>query len=338
MNTVKKIRAVDVGYGNTKYVNTTAETHEHIHCGLFPSIVSVCSGHDLSDGVIAKRNTVRVIVGDNKYEVGPDAELALRTHSSRVLHNNFAETPEYLALLRGALTYMQLSQIDLLVVGLPVSWLTAKSSALKSSLQGVHPIDHEEFVHVEKVLVLAQPVGGLIYHTLSTGTYARLRESRSLVIDPGFFTVDWLVVDGIQPIVNRCGSHPGGTSAVLRKLAESLSQEQLIDLNDLQLLDRALRTGVLNLFGRQVHLTKHLNAARHVTDEVVNAMTNSVGDGHDIDLIVLVGGGAEFYRPAISRRFPRHHVHVVPDAVFANVRGFQIAGEEVMRRMVAEIA
>jgi plasmid segregation protein ParM len=187
------------------------------------------------------------------------------------------------------------------------------------------------------VLVLAQPLGGLIDHALSSGSYGRLRETRNLVIDPGYFTVDWILAQGIQQIGERCGSFPGGTSAVLRQLAESLGKEQRLELDDPLVLDRALRTGRLTLYGREIPVARHLAEARCVADEAATAVANSVGDGRDIDAIVLVGGGAELFRPALGRRFPRHPVHVVPDPVFANVRGFQRAGGELIRRRQVEV-
>ena len=331
------VRSIDVGYGNTKYVCARPEGGE-ILCRLFPSLVSRSFGHDLSDGVIAKRDTVVVEVDGNQYEVGPDVELALRTYTARVLHRDFVETPEYLALLRGALADMRLSEINLLVAGLPVSWLNTKSSELKERLSGDHPIGKGSTVKVEKVLVLAQPLGGFIDYALSSGRYGQMRETRNLVIDPGFFTVDWVLAKGIQPISERCGSFPGGISAVLRKLAESIGKEQRLELDDPVVLDRALRTGRLNLFGREIPVARHLAAARLIADEAATTVANSVGDGRDVDAIVLVGGGAEFFRPALSRRFPRHLVQVVPDPVFANVRGFQRAGEELMRQRQLEVA
>jgi plasmid segregation protein ParM len=331
------VRSIDVGYGNTKYVCTRPKGGE-IACRLFPSLVSRSFGHDLSDGVIAKRDTVVVEVDGNPYEVGPDVELALSTHTARVLHRDFVDTPEYLALLRGALSYMQVSRIDLLVVGLPVSWLNTKSSELKARLTGDHLVRDGSVVKVEKVLVLAQPLGGFIDHALSSGLYGQLRETRNLVIDPGFFTVDWILAKGIQPISERCGSFPGGTSAVLRKLAESIGKEHQLELDDPLVLDRALRTGRLTLYGRELPVARHMAAARLVADEAATAVANSVGDGRDIDAIVLVGGGADFFRPALGRRFPRHLVYVVPDPVFANVRGFQRAGGELIRRRQVEVA
>ncbi len=54
-----------------------------------------------------------------------------------------------------------------------------------------------------------------------------------------------------------------------------------------------------------------------------------VGSVADIDRIVLVGGGARFFQPGIRARFPDHPIEVAESGIFANVRGFQIAGERL---------
>jgi plasmid segregation protein ParM len=331
------VRAVDIGYGNSKYIASRLPGRD-ICCNLFPSVVAHASSQDLSGGVIARRNTVCVEVSGNHYEVGPDVELALNVHSSRVLHKDFTHTPEYLALLRGALSYMQVPHIDLLVVGLPVSMLASKSSWLKETLQGTHTLGKGEAVTVNKVMVIAQPLGGFIDHALTEGLYGRLRETRNLVVDPGFFTIDWVLARGIQPIAPRCGSFPGGVHTVLRRLAQSLGEEYAVDLDDLGVLDRALRNGVLTLYGKDIAIEKYITSMRPVVDEAIHAMASSVGDGRDIDTIVLVGGGAQLYRAAIEHRFPSHQVQIVADPIFANVRGFQLAGEEVARRNKDDVA
>lgn len=332
------VRGLDVGFGGTKLVKSYTPGGD-IHCMLFPSLAPLSTNLDLSGGgVIARRDTVAVPVDGNTYEVGPDVELALNTHASRIMHQNFLETSEYLALFRGALSYMKTDWIDLLVVGLPVSLLSTKAGYLKQRLEGVHPVADGQTVTVNKVLVLAQPLGGSIYYSLTHGLYSQFRETKNLVIDPGFFTVDWILAKGIQPIPLRSGSFAGGMHSVLRRLAQVVSDEYQVNFDDYGALDRALRSGKLRLFGNDVAVEKYVPQARPVVEEAVNAIVNSAGDGRDIDSVVLVGGGAPFFRTAMEHRFPSHRVWLAPDPVFSNVRGFQLAGEELMRRRQVEIA
>ena len=55
-----------------------------------------------------------------------------------------------------------------------------------------------------------------------------------------------------------------------------------------------------------------------------------VQDGSDIDNFVLAGGAAFFYRGELQKAFPKHRILQVDEPLFANVRGFQIAGMEIM--------
>ena len=78
------VRAIDVGYGNTKF--TTLVTGSDIQCGLFPSLAPQAStGPDLAAGLMQRRNTVVVEVEGVKYEVGKDARLAQDASHGRVL-------------------------------------------------------------------------------------------------------------------------------------------------------------------------------------------------------------------------------------------------------------
>jgi plasmid segregation protein ParM len=61
--------------------------------------------------------------------------------------------------------------------------------------------------------------------------------------------------------------------------------------------------------------------------EMVQAMDST----HDIENIILVGGGAYLFKKAIRRHFPRHSIHEVADPLHANVRGFQLLGEQYAR-------
>jgi len=331
------VRSIDVGYRNTKFT-VSGSADRDVNCRLFPSRAPLATAVDLSGGVLDHIDTVAVAAEGNSYQVGPDVELALATHNAPVLHKNFTGTPEYLALVHGAIHYMDVPHLDLLVAGLPVSLLEAKATLVRERLQGTHEITHGRTVVVDRVLVLAQPIGGLINHALLQGTYDRLRTKINLIIDPGFLTLDWVVTKGIQPMPRRSGSFAGGMHAVLRTIAQAISREHRIDYEDYAALDCGLRSGEFMLYGNAVALAPYLAAAKPVIDEAVNALSNSVGDGRDIDNIVLVGGGAWFFRAAIEHRFPSHHVHLADDAVFANVRGFQHAGEELMRRIEVDVA
>ena len=112
------VRAVDVGYGNTKYV--TGISGDEIRCASFPSLAYPFPRDPSATLGADRRKTVAIPIGGMFYEVGPDVMLAADAFRASQMHDGYIDTPEYLALTRGALRMMKVDTIDLLVVGLPV--------------------------------------------------------------------------------------------------------------------------------------------------------------------------------------------------------------------------
>jgi plasmid segregation protein ParM len=187
------VRAVDVGSGNTKFV--TAATGTDIRCMSFPSIAYPSSGDAPSWATGERKRTVCIPIGPLFYEVGPDVSLAADTFRAKQLHDEYTETPEYteyMALLRGALSMMKLSRIDLLVVGLPVALFAVKKAALEKAMIGRHDIGGGKAVTVGKAMAVAQPQGALVHYASEHQKMATIGSEQSLIIDPGSRTFDWL--------------------------------------------------------------------------------------------------------------------------------------------------
>jgi plasmid segregation protein ParM len=322
---MKTVRAADVGYGHVKYVKARSE--KEITCEMFSSLAPIASNLEISTGLSETRDTIRIEVEGVYYEVGPGARLGLKAHNTRILHSDYSTTPEYLALLRGALAKMNAPGIDLLVVGLPVNLMNNRAQSLAQQLKGYHPLAEGRGVYVDHVWTLAQPLGGFLDFAMGQGLYETLADQMNLVVDAGYYTVDWLTGLGIKVMPERTSSFPGGTHAILQSLARSVSEELGVAYTDIDAIDRALEKGRLRVGGREIDLTQHWRQAQARIGESVNAIANSVGDGLDLNNIILVGGGAKYYESAIRRLFPTPRLIMSPDPIFANVRGFQIAGE-----------
>lgn len=322
------VRALDVGFGATKFVLNHVRGLP-MECAKFPSLAPQAAKAELGGSYLRRRNTVVIDVNGRRYEVGTDIDSALGTYYTRAVDPDYTDSAEYLALARGALDYMGAEKIDLLVVGLPVSNLPHKRERLEARLTGIHPISRGT-VHVRRVITLAQPLGGFIAYMVENRQMQWAEGHVNLIIDPGYFTFDWVVANGLTPNDTRSGSANGGVAAIIRHIAEAVSA-QLGKVYDNPLgIERALETGQpLTVFGRQLPLSRFVNAnSLHPAEEAVAAMISRMGVGTDIENIVLVGGGANMYLPYIERRFPDHRIHVVDRPDFANVRGFQYAGEE----------
>lgn len=137
-------------------------------------------------------------IGPLFYEVGPDVSLAADTFRAKQLHDEYTETPEYMALLRGALSMMKVSHIDLLVVGLPVALFAVKKAALEKAMTGRHDIGGSKAVTVGKAMAVAQPQGALAHFASEHQKMTIIGNEQSLVIDPGSRTFDWLVARGMR--------------------------------------------------------------------------------------------------------------------------------------------
>lgn len=326
------IIAVDIGYGNVKYAARRGDGA--LAVGHFPAIAALSVGRELSDGATDGLNAFRVEVGQEHYVVGEDAGLALAGHESgRILNRAYHESKPFLALFRGALAYLgKPSEVDLLVTGLPVESVRTARERLEERLTGEHPLPDGAVTRIKQAWVLPQPVGGFLHHAIGNGVYQDLRDSLSLIVDCGFFTVDWIIAKGLKVAFERSGSAPGGVSQILIKLAQAIGDEMGEPFNDLARLDEALRNGHrLDLYGRTFDFGHLWPRVRPVMDQVCQRLLGAVGTLSDIGAVVLVGGGAALYQESIRKICKRNPLVLVKDPMYANVKGFCLAGEERMK-------
>jgi plasmid segregation protein ParM len=320
------VRAVDVGSGNTKFV--TGVIGADIRCASFPSVAYPSSGDVPSWPASERRKTVCIPVGPLFYEVGPDVGLAADTFRAKQLHDEYTESPEYIALLRGALSMMKVAQIDLLVVGLPVALFALKKAALEKAMAGTHDVGGGKTVVVHKALAVAQPQGALVNYASEHAKMASIGTEQSLVVDPGARTFDWLVTRGMRLVQKQSHSINRGMSDVLRLLAAEISKDIGTPYRDYDAIDLALRTGKPPvIFQKPYELKRHLPLAESVAQQAVSTMRQWIETPESLQNIILVGGGAFLFKKAVKAAFPKHRIHEVKEPLFANVRGFQLAGQ-----------
>lgn len=327
MSTDPIIRAIDVGYGGTKFILDDAG-----HCQLFPSLAPRAVMQRDYSGVYRRRRTREIHVGGEIFEIGPDTALF---DDIPILHTDYIEAPEYRALVYGALEAMHVERVDLLVTGLPVHLHETRWQRLQTLLTGTHIIRPGVQVQVDKVAVVVQPLGGFVAHNHLNGRWVSGLERTTLVIDPGFFTCDWIVTRGMQEVPGLSGSVECGVSAYLRSVQIQLQHKLGAHYTNFHRLDEGLRQSCLRLKGRVVDLEPYRNEADAVIDGAVRAVRNSVGEAQQIDEIVVVGGGGPLFLPRLTAAFPDHPMRSVNDPVFANVVGFQLLGKALLKRRAA---
>lgn len=320
------VRAVDVGFGNTKYVKSSQSGR--VECAHFASI-AYDSAHDRTgDALGGSRRTVCVPVGGLWYEVGPDVALAADGFVGRNHHDDYVRTPEYRAFIAGALHFMRVDRVDLLVLGLPVAHYLARRAELARSMTGTFDLGRRRKVEVRHVLVVAQPQGAL-YDTLGDAERAGKKEGRSLVIDAGSRTFDWLVTRNHRVIGKMSHSVNRGVHDMLIKIAAAVADEVGEDYRNLEAVDKALREKkALRAYQRSFDLRRFDSMIQKIADQAVSEVHMRIGPTDDLEDIVLVGGGAHLFRSAIKRGFPSIRLTEVPEPLYANVRGFQLMGEQ----------
>jgi plasmid segregation protein ParM len=274
-----------------------------------------------------RRKTVAVPIGGMFYEVGPDVMLAADSFRAMQIHDGYIDTPEYLALARGALRMMKVETIDLLVVGLPVSLFGARKAALEKLMTGNHDVGNGKTVLVRKALAMAQPNGALIDFASQHDKLLAMENEHSLVIDPGARTFDWLVARGMKLSYKRSHSVNRGVSDILQIIADDVSAEIGRPYNQLDAIDLALRSGKnLSIFQRTYSLARMKPVVESVTKQAVGAMMRRIGEYYDVQHVILVGGGAYLFKRAVKEAFSTHRILEVREPMYANLRGYQIAG------------
>ena len=320
------VAALDVGYSNLKLLagvpgETPVETVLPAGAGPATALpLRPGGGNPTLDGRRVDVDGVAWVAG-----VEPSR---LRT-LARELHPDYPATAEYRALVHAALLAAGQEHIDLLVTGQPVDQRRdpARRAALRERLTGSHLVAPGRQVTVAAVDVLAQPTGAYLDLAAAelSATQLLVAESRVLVVDSGFFSVDWALFDEGDLRVANSGTSQAAMSVVLEAAGDLIRRDHGSGIGR-DLLERALRGGAATvpLFGRPVELAPYLlAAAKQTTQAALTAVRQSLRDEQrEVDLVLLAGGGAATYAEAARAAFPRALVVVPAKPVLANVRGY----------------
>ncbi|TBR76744.1 MAG: hypothetical protein EPN64_05840 [Burkholderiaceae bacterium] len=353
--------AIDLGYGLTKFTRRKEDASGDaiIEYDLFPSVALAVDRrrYELEE---RKSSDVRVVsYNGESYVVGPGVmgRVASFGDFGRQLDDSFYNSAPYHALMRGALAYMGEEHIDVLVLGLPVSHFRdpAKPAALKNAYTGLISIDKDKSVQIDKVIVRPQPMGGFysldrnipeINETILKYPQSGLQPLKDwddlldtmtiVAVDPGEYTLDWLLVNKGEPNTDVSGAAgDAGRHRVLNAVKEHLevTLSRRIAPSNLQRLDESLRKGTpFKLEGRMVDMKdpEIAAAARRAVRDPVGIMFNGIKGAWDvIDMVVMVGGHPADYADEISSRMPDMPIFTPPHSVFSNVEGLQLIAEQV---------
>lgn len=311
---------MDIGYGN---ICVASGDSNQPQLSIYP--VGVKKAVKETILTLQQTEAVEVLVGDESFFALIDpAKVPM---SARSLSNDFITSKNYEALYSAVLSLSNKGTIDHLVTGLPVTQYKDQKIklALEKKLSGIRKVSKNSQVIVKKVNVVPQPYGAYL-DALNQPKYSELfGEADVLVIDPGFFSVDWISVYRYDIQMEFSGSSATATSRILEEAKKMIEAENGGRINT-ERIESALREGsdTVLLGGVRFDFLPFLNkAAEMVAPQVLEEIISSMRDKkYDVDFVILAGGAASLYEKAVRDRFARSQIITLENSVMANVRGF----------------
>ncbi|ANE57990.1 MULTISPECIES: ParM/StbA family protein [Methylomonas] len=314
------VLGLDIGYSNVKLAfgdHLAPPTTKLFPAGAAPI-------EHLPQAIDRASDTLRVTLDGVAWGAG--ISVSKLSNWNRALHQDYTNTSSYRALLYAALLASERSVIDVLVTGLPVSQWQERSArqALTNQLKGVHQITPKRQVAVEQVHVVPQPTGAFVEQLFTTQD-RRLSNGRVLVIDPGYFSVDWVLLNEGEIVSASSGTSLEAMSVLLDKTSELICDDHGGKLTPEKIED-ALRSGSSNvlLLGQEIILQDYLAAAaQSISMIALEAMKQSLRrEKGSVDIVLLAGGGASLYQNATKEFFPLNPIFTPSQPTLANALGF----------------
>lgn len=320
--------AVEVGFGDTKwaYRDATGALVRKSFPSLAPKFLddALSNSHGTS-----RRDTYIIKVDDKLHEVGPDVGLVVsQSNSGRYLNDDFPNSSNYTALVLGAISQMTANNIDHLVLGLPVHTLERFTEYLKKHFTGTFNLADRQ-VTIKRVSVLAQPIGTLVrcvseQMTIKSGI-------NNLIIDPGYYSTDWVVADGFNMKPSRSDGKVAGVYPILNEVASLISKDLNIRFDQIERISRAIRENEsLSILGRKYsneEIWGFVEKSQQIINDCLSAIMTKIETINDIESVILTGGGSVFYKDACIKTFAPLPVVVLNNPAYANVIGYLLAGE-----------
>jgi plasmid segregation protein ParM len=283
----------------------------------------------------------QVTVNDREYLAGPNVEM-YATPLQRMDFARLGDSAE-----QQALTYAALGlalgpgehPVAKIVVGFPVEVMRDEAKAkdvlkaLRAWMIGTHRFqinDKAYGITIDKVIVIAQPLGGFYCWAISKEGKFRVPQTevqgRILVVDIGFNTLDLYALKNmeLEP------KYTTGDTAGVRRAAELLMQHiqrefdvrvSRTEANALLLSDNP----IFETAGRGIDLTPVINQVLDASaTQITDICETTVGNGKQFSRVLFTGGGSELLRKSMLKHFP--FALVLPNAVMANATGCAYAG------------
>jgi plasmid segregation protein ParM len=318
--------ALDIGYSNLKVAYGEGAIPQVVVMPAGVGPVEACT-EDLGAGLGSHNQAESIDIGGRQFVAGIDQSY-LRVKRNR--HPDYPMSDEYLALYYRALRLAAAGEIDTLVTGVPVEQHRDGKfcERLAERLRGRHEIKTGLSVSVKEVFITAQPIGAFADATVQMGSEGDrqiIRLGRVLVVDPGFYSNDWALFDQGRLVRSASGSNNNAMGQVLEDTVQRIEKE-LHDRVKVDRIEQALRRGAQTVLfhGEHLDFTPYLHSALEAVnrENTTDLLNTKNFEREQVDLVILGGGGAEYFRTAVKQAFPGSRIEVLPRPVAANVRGY----------------
>lgn len=327
----KNILALDIGYSATKMSSKTIT--DFSDTALFKElqsikVISIPGGiaplGQIDSGLSGVDYPV-VTVDGQRYNTGLSHAV---TSSDRTMSNRFVKTEEWKARFRSAISYANFENdvIDKLVLGLPCEHYYDQANPaadsqlvryLKQYCVGEILVDRdgesgkEKKVTIREVIVIPQPQGtylGMISMEDNDELRQLAQQQRIMVLDVGYCTFDWILMDGLIVRTDLSGSAHLSYSDVLKGAANDLNHQSAEENNGRSFnykhedIEAAAFKGQSTILGFRKTLydiveplDKH---ARRVFAQVVKKIDPAI-EANPVAAVILTGGGASTFEPVV---------------------------------------
>ena len=231
---------LDIGYSNLKVVHGDSAARAPVTV-ILPA--GAAPTKKLGTQLNGRRSAaISVLVGEEEWVAGVSQDRLINVH--RELHHDYVSTPAYRALLHAALLHVGREHVDHLITGLPLEhFFDPKHKArVQDQLIGVHQVSRDVKVTVARVSVVPQPAGTAIGALRLKEIQPTMKRGRVAVIDPGFFSVDWMTLHQMEVVNAMSGTSTDAISRLLERVRE-LIHERTGAAPRIEVIEAALRGG-----------------------------------------------------------------------------------------------
>ena len=219
-----------------------------------------------------------------------------------------------------------------LVVGLPISYYTKDRNWVRDRLEALHEIQVEghgvQHIRINECRVVPQGWGVALDYVFEDGgrITPEALQLKIGVIDVGSCTTNLLTLDGLTEVPHQSLSVQVGAMDVLNAVQSRLDAK----FPGLNMRQHKLARLVQK---RSVRYDGEPHGISDVVDEVSYPLAQNVadqarghwGDAHDIDKILIAGGGGLLLGSYLQEHFPR--ARVMPNGIYSNAVGMWYLGK-----------